>query len=358
MSELVTDPVAGTVVAVLCADASEAVIGEVIADLRHVEDRQALTTDSAGAAAAITDLVEATNQQVFAPDPLAASIAALASSAPAEPAAAAASHAGVGIRPIETHADVAAAVTVLDGVFAPGRGYHFYPPSLLRNLLAAGAPMLLAWDGDAPVGVVLAVPGWTASGQPLVQSGPMAVLPTARGRGVAVALKLAQRAWALERGVTEIRWTFDAMAAVSANLNLRRLGATVAGFVPGYEGLRDADTPTSLPYDRLLVTWRLAGASETPDNGNAEPVWAVAAVEGLPVLNHAWSLARSALVAVPADIAALRREDPAAASTWQHIVGAVLQHAFTAGWRVNWDSRGAYLLTAPQILPGHRYGQP
>ncbi|MFG1658251.1 hypothetical protein ACGFIY_17165 [Micromonospora chersina] len=43
------------------------------------------------------------------------------------------------------------------------------------------------------------------------------------------------------------------MAAVNANLNLSRLGATVEEFLPGYERLRDADTPTPLPYDRLLV---------------------------------------------------------------------------------------------------------
>ncbi|MCI4066304.1 hypothetical protein MRQ36_28630 [Micromonospora sp. R77] len=356
MSELVTDPVAGPVAVVPCANVPEAVSGEGIAELLSAEGPQALNANPVEATATVTELVEATNRQVFAPDPLADPIAALARRAPAEPAAAAAFRAGVGIRPIETHADVAAAASVLDRVFAPGGGHHFYPPSLLRNLLAAGAPMLVAWDGDTPVGVVLALPGWTANGRPLVQSGPMAVLPTARGRSVSVALKLAQRAWALERGVSEIRWTFDAMAAVNANLNLRRLGATVAGFIPGYEGLRDADTHTSLPYDRLLVAWRLTGESDTAHSGNAEPVCAVAAVDGLPALNHAWSAARAALVAVPTDIAALRREDPAAASAWQHVVGAVLQQAVAAGWRVDWDPCGAYLLTAPQPPPGHRYG--
>ncbi|MEV6815887.1 hypothetical protein, partial [Micromonospora sp. NPDC051296] len=296
--------------------------------------------------------VAAATRQVFAPDPLADPVAALTgpppAPEPADPGAAAAARAGVDIRPIDTHVDVAAAVGVLDGVFAPGAGHHFYPPSLLRNLLAAGAPMLLAWDGEAPVGVLLALPGWTADGRPLVQSGPMAVLPTARGRGVSVALKLAQRTWALDRGVTEIRWTFDAMAAVNANLNLRRLGATVEAFLPGYEGLRDADSPTPLPYDRLLVAWHLTGDPAVPADGDAEPVWAVAmAPDGLPVLDPAWTAAPAALVAVPADISALRRDDPAVASAWQHAVGGVLQEALAAGWRTAWDPRGAYRLTAP-----------
>ncbi|MEU2614874.1 GNAT family N-acetyltransferase [Micromonospora sp. NPDC007271] len=354
ITDPVTDPVAGQlaeiVADVLPADVPEAVIGEVIAELLPAEGPQVLVDDRVEAVAAITELVEAATRQVFAPDPLADPVVALTTPgpAPADPVAAASARAGVDIRPVETHVDVAAAVSVLDGVFAPGAGHHFYPPSLLRNLLAAGAPVLLAWEGEAPVGVVLALPGWTANGQPLVQSGPMAVLPTARGRGVSVALKLAQRAWAIDRGVTEIRWTFDAMAAVNANLNLRRLGATVEAFLPGYEGLRDVDSCTPLPYDRLLVAWHLTGRPVMPADGDAAPVWAVAAApDGLPVLDPAWTVAPAALVAVPADICALRRDDPAAASAWQHAVGGVLQEALAAGWHTGWDPRGAYRLTAP-----------
>ncbi|MFU8874598.1 hypothetical protein [Micromonospora sp. SL4-19] len=368
ITEPITDSIAGplseVVADVLPADVPEAVIGEVIAELLPVEGPQMLSDDPVEAVAAVTELVEAATRQVFAPDPLADPAVALTdptpAAEPADPAAAAAARAGVEIRPIDTHVDVAAAVGVLDAVFAPGAGHHFYPPSLLRNLLAAGAPALLAWIGEAPVGVVLALPGWTADGRPLVQSGPMAVLPSARGRGVSVALKLAQRAWAIERGVTEIRWTFDAMAAVNANLNLRRLGATVEAFLPGYEGLRDADSPTPLPYDRLLVAWHLTGegrgapgsarqsAPAVPADGDAPPGWAVVAGDdGLPVIDPCWAAAPAALVEVPADISALRRDDPAAASAWQHAVGGVLREALVAGWRAGWDARGGYRLTAP-----------
>ncbi|MFE9654462.1 hypothetical protein [Micromonospora sp. NPDC006431] len=50
---------------------------------------------------------------------------------------------------------------------------------------------------------------------------------------------------------------------------------------------------------------------------------------------------------MPADISALRRDDPAAASAWQHAVGCVLQEALAAGWQAGWDPRGAYRLTPP-----------
>lgn len=323
-------------------------IGAVVAELLPTDMTAALSTVSAEAIDAVAELVEAATRQVFAPDPLAdpGSI-----SNDAEPAHAAA--AGVDVRLVDTHLDVAAAVSVLDAVFAPGAGQHFYPPSLLRNLLAAGAPVLLARDGPSPVGVVLALPGWDADGRPLLHSGPMAVLPAARGRGVSVALKLAQRSWAAERDVPEIRWTFDAMVAVNARLNLHRLGATVEAFLPGYEGVRERDQPPSLPYDRLLVTWRLPGADALPHDVLCEPVWAVApGPDGLPVLDPTWGARPAARVAVPDDIAALRRDFPTAASAWQHAVGHVLQAAVAGGWRVGWDIRGGYLLTAPRARTG------
>lgn len=129
---------------------------------------------------------------MFAPDPLADPTAALTNPlVAADRATIEAACAGLEIASVATHADVAAAVHVLDAVFAPGAGRHFYPPSLLRNLLAAGAPVFLATDVQGPVGVLLALPGRIPDGRPMVQSGPMAVLPSARGRGVSVALKLA-----------------------------------------------------------------------------------------------------------------------------------------------------------------------
>lgn len=310
---------------------------------------QVATTAEPVEAAAVTALVDAATRQVFAPDPLADPGSVLTESPPRiDPAVMAAARAGVDVRAVDTHGDVAAAVEVLDTVFTPGAGHHFYPPSLLRNLLAAGAPVLLAWDREDPVGVVLALPGWTTDSRPLLQSGPMAVLPAARGRGVSVALKLAQRAWAIERGVTEIRWTFDAMVAVNARLNVRRLGATVEAFLPGYEGIRDPGDATPLPYDRLLVAWHITDTDAAPAVAGGEPVWAVQPThDGWPELDPSWGTRAAVRVAVPDDISALRRDAPSVAGAWQHAVGQVLREAIAGGWRLGWDPGGGYRLTAP-----------
>lgn len=347
VAELVAGPPAAFLPYARSAELPAPGIGYPVRGLLRADTAAILTSDPAEAITAVAELAEAATRQVFAPDPLADPAAIFDVSVPAPDAAA--RDAGVDVRPVDTHVDVAAAVSVLDAVFTPGTGHHFYPPSLLRNLLAAGAPVLLAWDGEAPVGVVLSLPGWTTDGRPLLQSGPMAVLRSARGRGVSVALKLAQRTWAAERGVTEIRWTFDAMMSTNASLNLRRLGATVEAFLPGYEGPRPADSATPLPFDRLLVAWRLTDApGAVSDIGDVEQVQAVAAgPDGMPVLDPCWGAHGAARVAVPADISALRRDAPARASAWQHTVGQVLQAAVTGGWRIGWDPRGGYLLTAP-----------
>ncbi len=53
----------------------------------------------------------------------------------------------------------------------------------------------------------------------------LAALPGPAARGVGYALKLAQRAQALDQGIHLVRWTFDPLVARNAWLNLGKLGA-------------------------------------------------------------------------------------------------------------------------------------
>ena len=71
-----------------------------------------------------------------------------------------------------------------------------------------------------------------------------------------VRLKLYQRRWGLERGITHVRWTFDPFRYVNATLNLHRLGATAATYLPDYYG-EMAGINSGLGSDRLLVDWEL-----------------------------------------------------------------------------------------------------
>ncbi len=131
------------------------------------------------------------------------------------------------------------------------------PKNELISIAHAGGLVLGAFEGGELVGFVFGILGRdSATGALYHASRMVAVDPAHRRRGVAHALKLAQRDAALAQGLAEMRWTFDPLAAANAHLNLHRLGAVATAY------LRDFFGPTTSPLhahgtDRLLVRWRL-----------------------------------------------------------------------------------------------------
>lgn len=104
-------------------------------------------------------------------------------------------------------------------------------------------------------GATLGFLGW--SGGLHLHSHMNAVDPAARGRGIGVALKLRQRAVCLAHGITEMRWTYDPLIRRNAHLNLVRLGAEVARFLPDFYGRLDDAITGADHSDRFEVRWRL-----------------------------------------------------------------------------------------------------
>ena len=58
----------------------------------------------------------------------------------------------------------------------------------------------------------------------------LGVHPDHRDRGLAVALKWAQRDQVLRQGIRLVTWTYDPLMSVNAHLNIRRLGAVCATY--------------------------------------------------------------------------------------------------------------------------------
>jgi predicted GNAT superfamily acetyltransferase len=141
---------------------------------------------------------------------------------------------------------------------------------------------------------------------------------------VGFALKVRQRAWAMQRQVAEISWTFDPLVCRNAYFNIAKLAAVAAGYLTNFYGdMRDGINDGN-DTDRLLVRWQLAtpsvtvAASCTSREVVAEPLLRHGAVvalgrsdHGRPVLGD--SAADTMLVAIPADIERLRGSDPAVA---------------------------------------------
>jgi predicted GNAT superfamily acetyltransferase len=147
------------------------------------------------------------------------------------------------------------------------------PHDVMRSLVHAGGCVHAAFRGRELVGASVAIFGSPA--QAACYSLITGVSPAAEGQGIGLALKLAQRAWALQSGASTMTWTFDPLLRRNAYFNITRLGAVVAEYLIDFygeipDGVNDPET------DRLAVTWDL----RKPLPGSAE----TSAPPGDPVL--------------------------------------------------------------------------
>lgn len=218
------------------------------------------------------------------------------------------------------------------------------PLELLRALVHSGNYAAGAYESGHLIGALVGFLGWHQRALTL-HSHILGVLPEAQGRGVGVALKSDQRAWARERAVASIIWTFDPLVRRNARFNLSRLGVEVVAYLPDFYGPMADGFNGTAPTDRLLVAWPSdPGPPAEPAPEGARPVLTansygdpvVAPVEG-PLLS----------IATPADIVATRRADPAAGDIWSEAYRVTLAAAMAAGYRVaGLDASGSYILRA------------
>lgn len=264
-------------------------------------------------------------------------------SSPRDQADAAAAACGAGIRSATRLGDYAEICRLLDETWGRGTGTD---PSFIQAIAHAGNTVLVAeretadGQGRSVVGVVVGILGWDAGLH--VHSHVAAVTPAARG-GVGFALKLAQRALALENQVTEIRWTFDPLIRRNAHLNLEKLGATVRAYLPDFYGQLDDAISGADRSDRFEVSWQL----DSPDVedaiarsiARAGPLKTFPGVRvSAPVHDHGIRFE------LHPDFEALRQDDPDAATEFREASRAVFGPAFAEGLTVEFVN-GGYLFS-------------
>ncbi|WP_283137771.1 GNAT family N-acetyltransferase [Rhizohabitans arisaemae] len=248
--------------------------------------------------------------------------------------------ASAGVRIVTLHGtpDLARAARLLRRVWQAGPGDD---PPLALDVMCA-----LAHTGGYIGGAYLdgelagVAAGFLAEGAGL-HSHVAGVVPEAQGRGVGKALKAHQRAWAAERGLTGVSWTFDPLVRRNAYFNLNRLGATADAYLPDFygpmsDGINDGDVS-----DRLFVTWPIDAGPIDVEDGFAA---AVPILDETGAVRDAGSAPRLRCP-TPPDVERLRRDDPAAARRWRAALGTALGGALADGYRITgFTKSGWYLL--------------
>jgi len=169
------------------------------------------------------------------------------------------------------------------------------------------------------------------------------VLAHARGLHVGLALKEHQRAWAHSRQILTVTWTFDPLVRRNATFNLLRLGARAAEYLEDFYGLLDDDLNGPDPSDRLFLVWDVEQPADPFDDALLVGAGRLLAdLDAAPVLRD--SDADVVLVATPADIEVLRRQDPSMASAWRLAQREALGTAMKAGRVVGFTKAGDYVV--------------
>lgn len=265
----------------------------------------------------------------------------------------AAERAHVTVRDLHDVAEHRAASRLLDEVW--GRDVPVLPTEVIRALDHAGNQVSGAFDGDRLVGATVAFSGIDEDGHLHLHSHITGT--TGAGRGVGFALKLHQRAWALERGIDRVVWTFDPLIRRNAYFNLVKLGAHLVGYHLDFYGRLDDELNRGQPTDRGAVTWRLddpravRAASGHASEPRIDALLTAGATAVLQVGDDQEPLrdepgSDPLLVQVPEDIETMRHDEPELATRWRMALRGVLGEALGSGYRVAGFCReGWYVLT-------------
>jgi predicted GNAT superfamily acetyltransferase len=258
-----------------------------------------------------------------------------------------AGRANVTLAPLTTVEDA----DLLNQVVEATWGGQHLDREVVRALAISGNTSWGAFDADRLIGFVL---GWAGvdEGGLHVHSHMLAAIPDRRHAGVGEALKLAQRAQALEQGIDLVRWTFDPLVARNAWLNLGKLGVVIDRFARSFYGDMQDAINQGERSDRVTVAWHLRrdpGAYRV----TVPPVDLVRSVDDRPELADA-APAGAALIEVPAEYHDLRRADPVLGSVWRDAIATAVERCLDAGMvGAAFDrARSAYIFATPEVIEG------
>jgi chorismate synthase len=269
------------------------------------------------------------------------------------------------IRPIATLRECQQVAALEREVWGLADAEDVVPPHLLVVSIKRGGILLGAFDEqDDLKGFVFSMPA-VRDGQLTQWSHLLGVAPDARGAGLALKLKRAQRSCGLEMGIQLIEWTYDPLQAANAHLNLARLGAVAQEYVENVYGESSSPLHRGTPTDRLIAEWHIREPHverRLADGGAG--LLRDAAVASAPVVNSPsagkpWirpgvadleADAPRLLVEIPGRFGEMQAVDPDLALAWRLHTREIFQRYLATGYRAvdfflaGDATRGQYLL--------------
>jgi predicted GNAT superfamily acetyltransferase len=219
--------------------------------------------------------------------------------------------------------------------------------NMMKALAHAGHYVAGAWRDGSLAGASVGF-FWAPGGRPRLHSHISGVAREAQGGGVGSALKLHQAAWAIERGVSEITWTFDPLVRRNAWFNLVKLGARAASYHPDFYGPMKDGINGGDASDRCLAVWDLSRGIPEPTppapSGGARVILREGG-GGEPEVDEPDGSERQLACQVPVDVVALRAGDPALGRRWRLALRSTMGRALQDGYSVvTMTKDGHYLL--------------
>jgi predicted GNAT superfamily acetyltransferase len=238
----------------------------------------------------------------------------------------------IAIRRLETHEEMAEAVRLQKEIWG-FEDIELLPLRLFVVASKVGGQIFGAFDAGEMIAFLLAIPGMKPGGIQYLHSHMMGVLPEYRNTGIGRRLKLEQRQEAMQRGIQLIEWTFDPLELKNAYFNMERLGAVVRRYVLNQYGVTTSKLHGGLPTDRCVAEWYVS-SKRVRGIADGEPFARPVPVERIEV---------------PADIAAIRANDPKAARQIQAGISEKFLHYTQHGLAVTGVEKSArtysYLLS-------------
>jgi predicted GNAT superfamily acetyltransferase len=261
----------------------------------------------------------------------------------------------ISIRPLETMEQMVM-VEELQLTVWPGSERDVVPGHILITLAHNGATLLGAFDGEHLAGFVLGFPGFDPQTPDRVAmarlkhcSHMLGVDPAYQGRGVGLALKLAQRQEVEAQGIRLITWTYDPLLSKNAHLNIRRLGGLARTYMrDAYGEMRDG-LNQGVASDRFLLEWWITSPRVVSRVERARPpldlanFLAAGAVKVNPAVLRDDDLLAPAeslqpmegnllLVEIPSEFEEMKERDPGLAVAWRNHAREIFETAFSLGF--------------------------